>query len=63
MELIKNHTNEFTMDSFDNNALLSNPVRKANFGGVFKKQVDFIIEKQLKDVALWKRFIQQFTFP
>ena len=63
MELIKNHTNEFTMDSFDNNALLSNPVRKASFGGVFKKQVEFIIEKQLKDVALWKRFIKQFTFP
>ena len=63
MEITKNYTNEFTMDSFDNNVLLSNPLREARFGGVFAKSVDFVNEYQIKYAYLWRRFVTQFTFP
>lgn len=63
MDIIRDHTNEFTRNDFSRDVLLSNPLREARFGGVFQKSVDFINKSQIKDVELWKRLIRQFTFP
>ena len=62
MEIIRDHTNEFTCDSFLNNVFLANPIREARLGGVFAKSVEFVNKYQIRDVELWKRFVKQFTF-
>ena len=63
MDSIRDYTNEFTRNDFFCDALLTNPLREARFGGVFQKSVDFVNKSQIKDVELWKRLIKQFTFP
>lgn len=57
------NTNEFTNDNFSNNVLLFNPIRNAHLGGIFEKSVRFVNAYQIKDIALWKRFVKQFLSP
>ncbi len=55
------NSNRFTNENFSNNVLLLNPIRNAHLGGIFAKAVDFVNRYQIRDAALWKRFVRQFA--
>ena len=59
---MQKYKNEFTVESFDNDIFLYNPISDAKFGGIFEKMLKFTEGNQIKDIDLWKKFVNQFKF-
>jgi len=59
---MRKYKKEFVISSFEKDKFLYNPVSDSKYGGIFAKILKFTEENQIKDIELWKKFVQQFKF-